>query len=213
MITDMLASLASRWELLWHEHATADTRREILDQLIAAYTAPQRHYHDLRHVAECLREFDSVRHLAANPQAVEAAIWFHDVVYDGHRQDNEERSAEWAEESLQRLGASAALRAQVRDLVLFTRHDRPPVTADGKLMVDIDLASLGFAPDIFDANGRAIRREYPHVPEADFLRGRAALLGRFLDRPRIYLTEHFFAHYEQQARQNLQRTLSAIDAT
>ena len=39
------------------------------------------------------------------------------------------------------------------------------------------------------------------------------LLGRFLDRPRIYLTEHFFAHYEQQARQNLQRTLNAIETT
>ena len=104
-------TLVRRWQSLWPD-ASPQVRREILDQLIAAYTAPERHYHDLRHVAECLREFDSVRHLAANPQAVEAAIWFHDVVYDGHRQDNEERSAEWAEESLQRLGASAALRAR-----------------------------------------------------------------------------------------------------
>ena len=207
---DALAkSLADRWERLWAA-APAHVRREIFDALLAAYNSPERHYHDLRHIATCLHEFDSVRHLATNSQAVEAAIWFHDVVYDGRRQDNEERSAQWAESCLQRLGVSDAIRAEVKDLILFTRHDRDPITVDGKLMVDIDLASLGFSPEVFDANGHAIRREYAHVPERDFLRGRASLLGRFLARPRIYLTDEFCRRYETQARANLQRSLSAI---
>jgi predicted metal-dependent HD superfamily phosphohydrolase len=104
------------------------------------------------------------------------------------------------------------MRREVDDLILFTRHDLDPDTRDGKLMVDIDLASLGLPPEMFDANGRAIREEYAHVPEDDFRRGRASLLGRFLNRPRIYLTDEFFNRYETQARQNLRRSLNSIDA-
>ena len=207
----LVSKLAQRWEAAWGD-ASPEVRRDVFDALIAAYTAPDRHYHDIRHIAACLREFDSVRPLATNAQAVEAAIWFHDVVYDGHRQDNEERSADVAMDALARLGADDALRNAVRDLVLFTRHDHTPPTNDGKLMVDIDLASLGLPAEMFDANGDAIRLEYAHVPEADFRKGRASLLGRFLSRPRIYLTDEFYSRYEEQARKNLRRSLNAIGA-
>lgn len=211
MNNGQLKQLEQRWDAQWPTTA-AQTRREVFQQLIAAYTSRDRHYHDLRHIADCLREFDSVKHLAHDPHAIEVAIWFHDVVYDGARQDNEERSAEIADEALQRLGASTALRRDVEALILFTRHDRDPDTSDGKLIVDIDLASLGRSAEVFDANGRAIRQEYANVPEEDFRKGRASLLGMFLSRPRIYMTDEFFNRYEQQARQNLQRSLNAIEA-
>jgi predicted metal-dependent HD superfamily phosphohydrolase len=211
MMDALVSKLAQRWEAAWNI-APPQVRREVFDEVIAAYTNSNRHYHDLRHIAACLREFDSVKQLARNSRAVEAAIWFHDVVYDGHRQDNEEQSADFAMHAMARLGADDALRHAVRDLVLFTRHDRDPGTNDGKLMVDIDLASLGLPADAFDANGDAIRQEYAHVPEADFRKGRASLLGRFLSRPRIYLTDEFFARYEEQARKNLRRSLNAINA-
>lgn len=211
MMDALVNQLARRWEGAWSA-ASPQVRRAVFDELIGAYTAADRHYHDLRHIAACLREFDSIKHLTSNPRAVEAAIWFHDVVYDGQRQDNEEQSAEFADAALVRLGADEALRREVRDLVLFTRHDQAPPTSDGRLMVDIDLASLGLPAEMFDANGLAIRQEYAHVPEADFRRGRASLLGRFLSRPRIYLTDEFFARYEEQARKNLRRSLSAIEA-
>jgi predicted metal-dependent HD superfamily phosphohydrolase len=204
-------TLAERWNSQWRT-VPPQTRREVFDALITAYTQPDRHYHDLRHIADCLREFDSVKHLANDPQAVENAIFFHDVVYDGSRADNEERSADFAESCLKKLGASDALRGEVDRLILFTRHDRDPDTDDGRLMVDIDLASLGRSADVFDANGRAIRQEYANVPEEDFRRGRASLLGMFLNRPRIYMTDEFFNRYEKQARSNLQRSLDAIEA-
>ena len=60
------------------------------------YSEPQRHYHNPRHVDECLQEFDLVRAPAASPVALELAIWFHDAIYDTRRSDNEARSAAWA---------------------------------------------------------------------------------------------------------------------
>ena len=110
------------------------------------------------------------------------------------------------------MGAPADLCREVRELILFTRHDRTPPTQDGKLIVDIDLASLGAPENIFDANGEAIREEYAHVPEPDFNRGRANMLGRFLQRPRIYYTDAYFIRFERQARENLKRSLAAIGA-
>src|SRR4051794_16262917 len=97
---------------------TPDSRRREFDQLIAAYTAQDRYYHGIDHIADCLREFDSVGHLASDPQSIQLAIWFHDVVYDGRRMDNEELSADVADAALARLGATDELRDCVRKLIL-----------------------------------------------------------------------------------------------
>lgn len=186
-------------------------RDEIFAELVAAYTGPDRHYHDIRHIADCLTEFDGVRKLARDPDALRTAIWFHDVVYDGRRTDNEEQSAEVAAAALRRIDASGAFVGQVQQLILFTRHDLEPTTADGKLMVDIDLASLALPPDRFDENSRRIRREYLHVPEEAFVRARNDMLGGLLKRPRIYYTDVFYERYETRARQNLSRVVGVAE--
>src|SRR5262249_8094638 len=74
-------------------------------ELERTYQAPDRHYHDLRHI-EALRGLARQHRAALNDhEAVEAAIWFHDAVYDPRRSDNEEQSALLA---LARLGGRAA---------------------------------------------------------------------------------------------------------
>ena len=150
--------LRTRWEASFAD-APAESAHQVFQTLFAAYTGNDRHYHGIDHIAECLAELDSVRQLAHNPKAIEAAIWFHDVVYDGRRTDNEERSADLAEEQLKRLGCNQAFRAEVRRLILLTRHDRAPADIDGQLMVDIDLSSLARPADIFDHNSDLIRQE------------------------------------------------------
>ena len=199
--------LRRRWHDAMRGIGAPMLRDDIYRELVSAYTGPDRHYHDIRHIADCLREFDGVRHLAHNPDALQVAIWFHDVVYDGRRMDNEEQSAEVAADALQRLGASDAFIEQVQQLILFTRHNTEPDTPDGKLMVDIDLTSLALAPDRFDENSRSIRSEYLHVPDETFVRNRNDMLGGLLKRPRIYYTDVFYDRCEGQARENLERVV------
>ena len=68
------------------------------DELIAAYTAPSRHYHNLSHVEDCLAALARVDNLyAAEREILVQAVWWHDVVYDATRTDNEELSARLAE--------------------------------------------------------------------------------------------------------------------
>jgi len=176
-------------------------------RLLAMYQEPIRHYHNLDHIRHCLGEFDVFRTLSRDPDALETAIWFHDAVYDPTRDDNEARSADLARQVLTDVGATPDFASRVADLIMVTLHDRRPPTVDGQLLADIDLTSLGQNPERFDREGRAIRQDYAHVPDAQFAVGRVSLLGRFLDRPHIYYTPAIRDRYETQARANLSRAV------
>lgn len=84
-------------------------------QLLAHYSQPQRAYHTLEHLTECLIQFEAVRHLAQQPALLELALWFHDAVYDptqdGHdpQYNNEQQSANWAVQFLQQGQATASV--------------------------------------------------------------------------------------------------------
>src|SRR5258705_10576692 len=82
-----------RWLALCKMAGTAEAPAGWYERLTTAYAEPHRHYHNQQHIAECLAEFDQARHLAAQPAAVELALWFHDAVYNPRARDNEEQSA------------------------------------------------------------------------------------------------------------------------
>ncbi len=180
--------------------------QKTFEQLSPIYTSPDRAYHNLAHIQACLAEFEAVRSLASNPTAMQTAIWFHDVIYDTHAHDNEERSADFAREQLQLAGADEALINTVVELILATKHNQP-VSGDAALLVDIDLAILGKPADEFDRYDAAIRQEYAWVSEEAYRAGRSKVLQSFLDRETIYQTEFFRNRYEVQARLNLQQAL------
>ena len=186
-------------------------RYELAFQLIEdAYTAPDRHYHNVKHVADCLRELAPVRPKCDDALAAETALLFHDYEYNPTRHDNEERSADEAAMALRALGWQGERIETVRALVLATKHAGAPGTPDAMIVVDVDLSVLGKPPETFDAYERAIRKEYADVPDDAFRAGRSAVLRGFLSRPRIYATEEFASKYEMTARQNLGRSLSAL---
>jgi len=174
------------------------------------HAEPQRLYHNLDHVAACLRQLDQVREQLQDPVAVELALWFHDVIYDPKAKDNEARSAEFARDALQASGVDATRIASVESLILLTRHAARPDSADGCYLVDIDLAILGANADLYAQYERWIRQEYRHVPNILFRFGRKRLLREFLRRRAIFLTDHFHQRLEQQARINLQWAIDQL---
>jgi predicted metal-dependent HD superfamily phosphohydrolase len=182
----------------------------VFDGLLARYREPHRHYHNLDHVVACLNELLAARDLVDDPRPIEAALWFHDAVYDPTRSDNEERSADLADASLASMGCDDDFRQRVRRLILATKHRASPVRSDERLMVDVDLSILGQRPGVFDRYEAAIRREYAHVGEAEFCAGRAAFLQRLLARPLIYSTDRFREKYERSARENIARSIAKL---
>ena len=201
--------LESVWEAAWRDLGLLmPTDAGVYQRLLTAYAEPQRHYHSLQHLGECLTHFQAVRHLAAHPGEVALALWFHDAVYDPKGKDNEALSARWADEVLAQAGATQPCRDRVQALIMATCHQANPTEADAQLLVDIDLAILGSAPARFDEYDRQVRQEYRWVPGFVYRRKRREVLRSFLDRQHIYSTERFRQSHEAQARLNLTRAVS-----
>jgi predicted metal-dependent HD superfamily phosphohydrolase len=180
------------------------------DALLAAWSAPNRAYHDLRHLEDCLAQLDGAPATPATRDLVEAALWFHDAVYDPRAGDNEERSAAWAAEALSALGIGLEVAGQVARLVGLTAGHAPTPDPAGQLMCDIDLSILGRPVELFDSYDRRVRAEYGWVPEAAYRAGRAQVLERLMRREPLFQTPAFRRRFEAQARFNLGRALTAL---
>ena len=176
------------------------------EQLIAAYTAPGRHYHNLAHIEDCLDALARVDLSSLEREILSEAIWWHDVVYDATRPDNEELSAQLAEQHVRE-----DLRHEVGRLIRLTKtHAVQPGDRLGAILISIDLSILGAEPARYDAYAAAIRQEFIHVPERDYRAGRAKVLGQFAARPVIFPDAAFAARYDRQARENLARELASL---
>lgn len=202
--------LQSSWKRWWGEIGAQGDGAALMQRLLAAYAEPQRKYHTLQHLAECLDLFARHRHVAAEPAEVEAALWFHDAVYDVTAHDNEARSAAWAVEELSAAGVSAEHAERVREHILATRHAALPRGQDQQLLVDIDLAILGANRARFEEYEVQVRAEYAWVPEPIFRQKRADLLAEFLARKPIYNTASLRNALEHNARENLAHSLQQL---
>jgi len=203
----MSATDLARWTALWKTAGAKGDCESWHSRLVTLYSEPGRHYHNLRHLEECLNEFESARSLARDPLAVEFALWFHDAVYDTQAKDNEERSAALSRDCFLQSGLSPAFANWVANLIMGTKHAETSKDPDAALVTDIDLSILGRDANRFQEYEAQIRQEYSWVPVEAFAAGRSKILQQFLSRPRIYFHDAFFAKYESQARANIQGSL------
>jgi len=197
------------WNAAWRALGVASADEALCIELQRRYSEPQRHYHTLQHLGECLTWFEREQALAERPGEVALALWFHDAIYDVHAHDNEARSAEWARSAMLASGAQAEAAERVHALVMATRHDAVPEGCDAELLIDIDLSILGAERERFDEYERQVHAEYAFVPDAVRLPRRRAILQRFLAREAIYATPRMHALLEARARANLARSIAA----
>lgn len=203
----------SHWSAVWNALEAWGDPAPWHQWLVAAYSEGTRHYHNLHHLEECLHAFDQVRAAARQPAAVEAALWFHDAVYDPHSAENEEASAALADDCFKEADVLRERREPIRQLILCTKTHDPGDTSDAALLIDIDLAILGQPAARFWEYEHAIRSEYAWVPAATYAEKRAEILGKFLQRPAIYHTVTFRSRYESAARANLAASIARLRAT
>lgn len=185
-----------------------EDRTDLRDALVRAYST-DRGYHDLRHLAEVLAR---VAELGEGDNAeVVLAAWYHDAVYD-HAPDSagspEERSARLAASELAGSDVDAA---EVARLVRLTETHRPAAgDHDGEVLCDADLAILAAPPSRYAEYVEGVRREYADVPDADFRRGRLAVLTALASKPTLFHTAHARLAWEPTARANLEREIAEL---
>jgi predicted metal-dependent HD superfamily phosphohydrolase len=203
----MTDEFARRWrDTMQRSGADPGDAAPVLDELQAMYGEAGRHYHTLDHIVTLLRLLDVHGSTAADRDALELAIYFHDAVYDPLRSDNEAASAALAGQRLPALNLPAGLIAKVEQYILATRHNSGtelPDDADLALLLDLDLSILAAERSVYAGYAKAIRREYETLPDEVYRPGRKKVLSAFLARPQIYSTPALRALWEARARDNL----------
>jgi predicted metal-dependent HD superfamily phosphohydrolase len=191
--------------------------------LLAAYAEPPRAYHHIGHVGEVLRHYARVADGPGwrRPQEVAWAVLYHDAIYRPGRKENERASAELAVAHLKRWLPDAAVDfARVVALIeltarhgglqraaLIATHAAPDEAEDTLHFLDCDMAILGAPAAQFDAYDRAIAEEYRAVPRWLYRRKRRQFFRHLLQSERIFLSDFFYAAFEDAARANLRRAL------
>jgi predicted metal-dependent HD superfamily phosphohydrolase len=203
-MADLLA-LAARWHHLTTSLVPDAARREVaLRRLIAAYQAPERHYHTLAHIDNLLNLVDAA--VLHDPTVVQLAVWFHDVVYDALKSDNETRSAAQALDFLAHSTLEPARQQRVAFLIERTHdHTQPQPADDTDLLyfLDADLSILGAPAAAYQAYARQIRQEYRLVPDLLYRPGRRKVLAKMLAAPVLFHTPALREELDAAARRNL----------
>jgi len=210
---EMMADLQANWQSLMQLiGADAKRARQVFTFVLTQYSKIGRRYHNLDHLHDVLQTIARMREHAQDVHTIQLAAWFHDLVYEPARKDNEERSAALARRILEDLKVGEAIIGTVERLVLATRcHEAAAEDSDCRILLDADLAVLAADPNTYQRYTQAIRQEYAHVEEEAYRNGRRHLLQRFLDRDRIFLTDEMYRQHEAQARQNIRRELASLE--
>ncbi|MEM5344290.1 HD domain-containing protein [Paraburkholderia azotifigens] len=191
--------MQTRFVALWSRNGGVRGETVYAD-LAQRYAEAVRRYHTLRHIRRCLRYFDLAHNAIPDPDAVELALWCHDVIYLPGASDNEQRSAEWF-----RRWADGRIATcdPICELVLATRHTDVPTRLDESFACDVDLAVLGAPRSRFRDDGARLRAERADIDDHTYDLQERAILSSLLARPRIYGTDFFYVRCEARARGNL----------
>jgi predicted metal-dependent HD superfamily phosphohydrolase len=173
------------------------------ERIIDCYSEKQRDYHTLRHIREMLEILNQYKEFYQDYPSLYLACLYHDIVYDTHASDNEEKSADYLEKDLSKYLSKDRME-KCKGLILGTKkHYFIRDDFDNKVFLDSDLLILGRERNRYIEYMESIRKEYHWVETTIYRQERSKVLQKFLERERIYFTNEIFQKYEKQARENL----------
>lgn len=180
-------------------------------ELILNYNSKNRHYHNLTHLSELLQFYNEFEHNISKKDVVLFSIFYHDIIYDVKKSNNEEKSAELAKQRLQAINIQSEKVKLVYDYIIDTKlHKIENDDADLAYFLDFDMAILGKDWNNYLNYTAQIRKEYSIYPKILYNNGRKKALKHFLEDGRIYKTEAFFKRFEEQAKKNIQKELNLL---
>ncbi|MGP5073993.1 HD domain-containing protein [Psychrobacter celer] len=223
-MTDLLQT-SSCLSQCFEKHLLSATNSDIKPATVHAlwqdiatrYNEKQRAYHTLRHLQQLFGQFELIKHKLNEPHIIALALFYHDVVYDPLRTDNERKSAEYAASTLRPYLCAEQCEHLYALIMMTTNHQLtglsdPDKINDAAYLLDMDLSILAAPWSQYERYAQAVRQEYSHVPLAEYRIGRMAVLNRLLAHPKLYLTCYYYERLETPARANIQRELTLLAA-
>jgi pantetheine-phosphate adenylyltransferase len=181
---------------------------EVYALIFEAYSQKTRRYHSLWHLEHCISL--GHRHFFDYPSEAMMALFFHDFVYDTHRDDalNVADSAEECGKLLEKMYVDSGMNPdmividRVKSYILTTTHTDPPKSGDESLIMDIDISMIAaYKPDEIE---NWIREEYAWVPFNDYRRARKnILINLYLRGVELYHTSYYRSKFGADTRNRI----------
>jgi len=183
---------------------------ELWAEIEKEYSTENRYYHNLAHLYYMIDKVYKFKDRLKDIGTIMFSIFYHDIVYDTNRQDNEQRSAMIATDRLAKLGLPVDKILKCQNQILATKGHETNADNDTNYLIDIDLAILGEIPENYKDYAKKIRSEYSSYPSPIYNDGRKKVLQSFLDMDRIFKTDECYQKYERQARENLKAEINEL---
>ena len=166
------------------------------------HTERGRHYHNLNHLADIITELQPFKD-DDGWDVLLFTTFYHDIMYNVLRHDNEEQSAELAVKEMSILGVPEPIIVATKDCILATKTHETTGNDLIDLFIDADMSIVGRDRETYIIYAQQVRKEYGIYPDLLYNPGRKRALSHFLKMERIFKTAYFFDKYEVSARANV----------
>lgn len=197
-------------ELVKKYTADDSISKHLWNEIVINYCDAGRYYHNLNHLEAIIRELSDVKDNIPHWDTAMFSVFYHDIVYNALRSDNEAQSADKAQLRLHDIGFPKDQTTQCVLQILATKGHNPGDDATTQLFIDADLAILGKPTQAYTEYSENLRKEFFIYTDKEYKAGRKKILKHFLAMDRIFKTEHFYNKYEKQARKNIESELSLL---
>jgi predicted metal-dependent HD superfamily phosphohydrolase len=177
------------------------------NEVVKNYSSKKRHYHTLNHLENLLNQLTEIKGEIENWNAVLFTLYYHDIIYNSLKSDNEEKSAVLAAQRMKEIAVDQELIELCQNQILATKTHVKSLNNDTNYFTDADLSVLGQPWEIYQKYYEDVRKEYAIYPNLIYNPGRKKVLTHFLSMDKIYKTDYFIDKFEAQARINLQKEL------
>lgn len=183
---------------------------ELWSEIEENYSSKKRHYHTLKHLENLFAQLNEVKGELRDLETILFTLYYHDIIYDPLRSDNEEKSAGLAEKRMKQISVSDSKIKHCKAQILATKTHIESADNDTNYFLDADLSALGQPWETYSEYFKNVRKEYSVFPDVVYIPGRKKVLNHFLAMDRIFKTEFFFRKFESQAKQNLRKEIELL---
>jgi predicted metal-dependent HD superfamily phosphohydrolase len=184
--------------------------KQLWEEIEENYSNRKRHYHTLLHLDNLSLQLNEAKTQINEWNTILFSIFYHDVIYNALKTNNEEKSAEFAQNRMRLLEVPQTVIESSVQQILATKKHILSDDGDTNFFTDADLSILGQEWDVYSDYYKKIRKEYSLIPDIIYMPGRKNVVQRFLQMERIFKTDFFFNKFELQAKENLQRELELL---
>ncbi|WP_299006260.1 hypothetical protein [uncultured Tenacibaculum sp.] len=180
------------------------------EEVVKNHTDKKRYYHTLVHLENLLFQLSQVKTEISSWNTILFTLFYHDVIYNSLKSNNEEKSTEFAIERMQLLSVPKEIIKRCENQILATKHHKVSEDTDTNYFTDADLSILGSNWETYEQYYKNVRKEYAVYPNLVYNSGRKKALKHFLTMDNIFKTEYFHQKFEKAARENIQREIDLL---